>query len=308
MHTPCANAEADQPTPNTGQTQEVQLALGPLVTEDQPGVAPSASLPGQPPAERDLGRITLTPGRLPGLTGSLTDLPGHVTVITHEQIRRAGVNTLPEALRKLAGVHVHGVLSKASTYEAISPELVGAKRRIVVGKLIGAHGIRDRLAEIGVKVSDSQLQEVTKKVKDLGDRGKKIVEEDLIAIAEDTIGKLDKKKRKVELVNLILHSELNKNPVAEVELTVDGKAKSAKEEGVGPVDATLNAIRSAIGDKDIQLEEYHLDAITGGSDALADVTIRVRKNGAETMASGVHEDVVMASVKAFINGLNRILK
>jgi hypothetical protein len=74
------------------------------------------------------------------------------------------------------------------------------------------------------------------------------------------------------------------------------------------VDATLNAIRSAIGNKDIHLDEYHLDAITGGSDALADVSIRVSKNGESTMARGVHEDVVMASVLAFINGVNRILK
>jgi len=91
-------------------------------------------------------------------------------------------------------------------------------------------------------------------------------------------------------------------------LIVKGKEKYARAEGVGPVDATLNAIRAALGDKDIQLDEYHLDAITGGSNALADVSIRVSKNGSSTMARGVHEDVVMASVIAFINGVNRILR
>ncbi len=229
--------------------------------------------------------------------------------------RLSGIRVMPNfpivggnAFAHESGVHVHAVLAKAQTYEAISPEMVGAKRRMVLGKLVGKHGVKDKLENMGIKVTDEQAQDLTKKVKDLGDKGKKVTEEDLAAIAEDMLGKVAKKDRTVELKDLVLHTELGKNPVSKVALIVRGKKKNAQEEGVGPVDATLNAIRSAIGDRDIQLDEYHLDAITGGSDALADVSIRVSKNGDSTMASGVHEDVVMASIIAFINGVNRILK
>jgi len=229
--------------------------------------------------------------------------------------RKTGIRVMPNfpivgdnAFAHESGVHVHGVLSKASTYEAIDPKMVGAQRRLLVGKLVGSTGVRDKLKGMGIKVSQDQAREITNKVKDLGDKGKKVAEEDLKAIAEDLLGKTSKEKPLVELKDMVLHADFSKNPTASVVLSVKGADKSAREEGVGPVDATLNAIRSAIGDKDIQLDEYHLDAITGGSDALADVTVRVSKNGASTMARGVHEDVVMASVLAFINGVNRILK
>ncbi|MFH1403930.1 MAG: 2-isopropylmalate synthase [Candidatus Altiarchaeota archaeon] len=228
--------------------------------------------------------------------------------------RLTGVKVMPNfpivggnAFAHESGVHVHGVLSKASTYEAIKPETVGAKRRLVLGKHVGKHGIRDKLDGMGIRVSEKQAEDITRKVKDLADKGKKVTEEDLAAIAEDLLGKVSKKERTVELKDLTLHAELGKNPIASVKMLVRGREQAASEEGVGPVDATLKAIRSAIG-ADIRLEEYHLDAITGGSDALADVSIRVSKNGESTMARGVHEDVVMASVIAFINGVNRIMR
>jgi len=229
--------------------------------------------------------------------------------------RVSGIKVMPNfpvvgdnAFAHQSGVHVHGVLAKAATYEPIKPEMVGARRRMVLGKLIGAHGIRDKLQQLRIKADEEQLQEITSKVKELGAKGKKLVEEDLVAIAEDVVGATAKRERIVELLDMKLHSELKKKPVATVTLKVRGRRKTATKEGVGPVDATLNAIRKAIGDEKISLGEYHLDAITGGSDALADVTIKVSKNGNETMARGVHEDVVMASVIAFINGLNRILR
>ncbi|MBM3308764.1 MAG: 2-isopropylmalate synthase [Candidatus Altiarchaeales archaeon] len=229
--------------------------------------------------------------------------------------RVSGIKVMPNfpivgdnAFAHQSGVHVHGVLAKAATYEPIAPEMVGAKRRMVLGKLIGAHGIKDKLEQFSIKVNEEQLQEITSKVKELGAKGKKLVEEDLIAIAEDVLGATAKKERIVELLDMKLHSELHKKPVATVKVTVNGKPKTATKEGVGPVDATLNAIKKAVGDESIRLDEYHLDAITGGSDALAEVTIRVSRNGNSTIARGVNEDVVMASVIAFINGLNRILK
>lgn len=229
--------------------------------------------------------------------------------------RVSGVRVMPNfpivgenAFAHQSGVHVHGVLAKASTYEPIAPEMVGAKRRMVLGKLIGAHGIKDKLGQMGIKTDEEQLQEITSKVKELGAKGKKIVEEDLMAIAEDVVGATSRKERTVELTGMKLHSEFGKKPVATVTLKVKGRVKTATGKGVGPVDAVLGAIKKAVGEETVTLDEYHLDAITGGSDALADVTIKVSRNGESTMARGVDEDIVMASVIAFINGLNRILR
>ena len=229
--------------------------------------------------------------------------------------RLTGIRVMPNfpivgdnAFAHESGIHQHAVLRKAETFEPIKPEMVGARRRLVLGKHVGIHGIDAKLKELSITVNPEQLKDITSKVKDLGGKGKRVVEEDLIAIAEDVIGMVPKEERKVELIDLVLNSRLSKKPVASVILEVDGKEKKATEEGVGPVDATLNAIKSAIGEEKIELEEYHLDAITGGSDALADVTIRVRKEDEVALARGVHEDVVMASIIAFINGLNRILK
>ncbi|OYT53282.1 MAG: 2-isopropylmalate synthase [Candidatus Altiarchaeales archaeon ex4484_2] len=229
--------------------------------------------------------------------------------------RLTGIRVMPNfpivgdnAFAHESGIHVHAVLKKPITFEPIKPEMVGARRRLVLGKHIGVHGIEAKLNELRIKVNGEQLKEITNKVKDLGDMGKRVVEEDLVAIAEDIAGKKSKKERTVELVDIELNTRLGKKPIASVVLRVRGEEKKGRSEGVGPVDATMNAIKSALGERDITLEEYHLDAITGGSDALADVIIRVGNGKKTTMARGVHEDVVMASVTAFINGINRILE
>ncbi len=229
--------------------------------------------------------------------------------------RLTGVRIMPNfpivgdnAFAHESGIHVHAVLRKAETFEPIKPEVVGARRRLVLGKHIGVHGIDAKLKELKIPTTEEQLNEITRKIKELAGKGKRVVEEDLIAIAEDVIGMVPRKERIVELTDFKLNSEFGKKPTASVILKVNGMEKKATEEGVGPVDAALNAIKSAIGEERITLEEYHLDAITGGSDALADVTIRVSSGKNTTLARGVNEDVVMASVIAFINGLNRILK
>ncbi|OYT26155.1 MAG: 2-isopropylmalate synthase [Candidatus Altiarchaeales archaeon ex4484_96] len=229
--------------------------------------------------------------------------------------RLTGIRVMPNfpivgdnAFAHESGIHVHAVLKKPVTFEPIKPEMVGARRRLVLGKHIGVHGIEAKLKELKIKVNEDQLKEITKKVKDLGGLGKRIVEEDLIAIAEDVIGKTPKEESIVELIDITLETRLGEKPRSSVILKVKGVEKKAEERGVGPVDATLNAIKKALGEKNITLDEYHLDAITGGSDALADVTIRVGDGKRTTMARGVHEDVVMASIIAFINGINRIMK
>jgi len=228
--------------------------------------------------------------------------------------RYSGIRIMPNfpivgdnAFAHESGIHQHAVLKHASTFEPIKPEMVGAKTRLVLGKHVGVHGIDAKLRELGIKVGKSQIRDITKKVKDLGAKGKQVVEEDLVAIAEDVLGASPTEKQKIALLGWKLSSDLGGKPRASVKLKVNGGQKEGSAQGVGPVDASLKAIRNAIGDKKIHLDEYHLDAITGGSDALADVSIRVSKGNKSALARGVHEDVVMASIIAYIKGLNRII-
>jgi len=228
--------------------------------------------------------------------------------------RITGIRVMPNfpivgdnAFAHESGIHVHGVLAKALTYEPIKPEMVGAKRRLVIGKLIGAHGVESKLSELGISVTKEQVEQITKKVKQLGDKGKKVVEEDLIAIAEDIIGKAQARKEVLKVVDIREHIDMDKKPLAFVIVEFRGERIMSAREGVGPVDAALNAIRDAIGEEGIVLEEYHLDAITGGSNALAEVMTRVGDGKKSAISRGVHEDIVMASVDAFVNGVNKIL-
>lgn len=294
--------------------------FGMAVANTIAGISAGASVPhvtinglGERAGNADLEQVVLACKLLYGVESSVDTEKIYRTSKLVERL--TGIRVMPNfpivgdnAFAHESGIHVHGVLSKAETYEAITPELVGARRRMVLGKHVGVHGVKAKLDELGFTVSDDQLKDITKKVKDLGDKGKKVVEEDLAAIAEDVLGKTPEKEMIVELKDLVLHTELGKKPTAEVTLNVRGKEKKARVDGVGPVDATMNAIREAVGEKEISLEEYHLDAITGGSDALAEVSIRVSNGTNTTLARGVHEDIVMASVMAFIKGLNRILK
>ncbi len=228
----------------------------------------------------------------------------------------SGVRVMPNypivgenAFAHESGIHVHGLLKNTGTYEPFEPELVGARRRLVLGKHVGAHGVSAKLNELSIKASPEQLKEITKKVKELGDKRKKVTEEDLKAIAQGIIGMLPKEARAVDLTGLEIISKLGEPPVAKVTLVVHGKKKIAEAKGVGPVDASLNAIKKAAEEyADISLDEFRLDAITGGSDALAEVTVKLSEKGKPaTFSHGVHEDINMAAAIAFVNGINRLL-
>lgn len=204
-----------------------------------------------------------------------------------------------------AGIHVHGVLAKTSTYEPITPEMVGAKRRIVLGKLVGVHAVESKLKELNYNVSKEIADVITKKIKELGDKGKRVTEADLIAIADDICGR--KKEERIKLIDLRVYNDFGKKPFAYVKLNIGGKEEISVSEGVGTVDSALNAIRKIKEYSNVNLEEYHLDSISGGSDALAEVTIRLSNENKRIITKGVHEDIVMASVIAFINGLNMLV-
>jgi 2-isopropylmalate synthase len=207
-----------------------------------------------------------------------------------------------------SGIHTHGVLNNPLTYEPISPELVGRKRRLRVGKHAGIHGMNAMLAEFGVKPNEEQSQQILDKIKILGDQGKQISDVELLSIASGVLG--DKGiKRIVQLTGFSVSTGIETVPHALVKLNIDGKEFTGTAHGVGPVDASLNAIQKITGKvSEIRIKDYALAAISGGSSALCEVTISVEDgHGNRVSAKSVGEDIVTTSVQAVIDGINRIM-
>ena len=175
-----------------------------------------------------------------------------------------------------SGIHTHGITEMPLTYEPYDPALVGRRRWFQAGKHAGAHGIATQLAEAGFFPDKNQLAEIVTRVKDIGDKGKTVTDADLIAITEAVLGKTSRRERILDLVDLAVVTGKGLVPTASVRLRLNGKEYTSAETGVGPVDAAIRAVQK-ITDPSVQvaLKEYRLEAITGGSDALAEALVKV---------------------------------
>ena len=207
-----------------------------------------------------------------------------------------------------SGIHTRGVTVEPLTFEPISPELVGRRRRLIAGKHAGKHGLKAELEEAGFQPTEDQLKEIVDRVKDLGDKGKTVTDADLFAIARTVMGEAAE-ERIIELSDLAVVTGIRVIPTASVKIVLDGKEYVAAETGVGPVDAAIKAIQKITNDlANVRLTEYRLEALTGGSNAVAEVLVKVEdKDGNIVSARGAREDIVMASVEATINGINKLL-
>ncbi len=208
-----------------------------------------------------------------------------------------------------SGIHTHGITEMPLTYEPYDPALVGRRRWFQAGKHAGAHGIAAQLAEAGLFPDKNQLAEIVTRVKDIGDKGKTVTDADLIAITEAVLGKTTGRERILDLVDLAVVTGKGLVPTASVRLRLNGKEYTSAETGVGPVDAAIRAVQK-ITDPSVQvsLKEYRLEAITGGSNALAEALVKVEDaTGITVSASAAREDVVVASVEAMIEAINKVL-
>ncbi len=232
-----------------------------------------------------------------------------VAALTGLQVQANKAIVGENAFAHESGIHTRGVTVKPLTFEPIKPELVGRTRKLVAGKLAGTRGIKAELEEVGIHPSEEQLKEIVQRVKDLGDKGKMVTDADLLALTSAVMGQAVGEERVVDLCDLAVVTGIKVIPTASVRLTLDGKEYVAAETGVGPVDAVLKAITKITHNLEkITLKEYRLEAITGGSNAVAEVVIKVEdEKGNIVSARAAREDIVMASVEAMINGINKCL-
>jgi D-citramalate synthase len=202
-----------------------------------------------------------------------------------------------------SGIHTQGMLANPLTYEPIAPELVGCTRRISPGKHSGSHAIRKDLENMGLKPSEEQFKEIFQRIKELGDKGKTVMDADVLAIAENVMGLGGAKSIQLEEMTFVGGNKVT--ATASVRLRLNGKDVWGSAVGVGPVDAAINAVKDAIAETEpITLEQYNVKAITGGTDAMVEVVVRMRKGNRTVTAMGVREDIVKASMEAVLSGMN----
>jgi 2-isopropylmalate synthase len=203
-----------------------------------------------------------------------------------------------------AGIHQDGMLKNAETYEIMTPESVGLnKSSLVLGKHSGKHAFSEKLKELGYDFGDNALMEVFGRFKDLADKKKEIFEEDLIALAGERTLTYDEH---IKFVSLEVNAGSLSKHQAKLTLIMDESKQSNISEGNGPVDATFNAIKQ-ITQTDFRLKLYQVHAITAGTDAQGEVTVRLEDDDLSSQAKGSDPDIIVASAKAYISALNRLI-
>jgi len=202
-----------------------------------------------------------------------------------------------------AGIHQDGVLKAPITYEILTPQSIGRpSNELVLGKHSGRHAFRERLRELGFEIEGDDFQLAFQRFKDLADKKKTIFNEDIEAIVADAVMHTDER---FALLELSILSGTFSQPTATVALQVDGEAKKTTAQGIGPVDAVFKAI-AELTDTKSELERFQVNAITGGMDALGEVSVTVSEDGRRVIGHGAHPDIIVASAKAYLHAINKL--
>jgi 2-isopropylmalate synthase len=202
-----------------------------------------------------------------------------------------------------AGIHQDGVLKNKMTYEIMEPETIGLdSNRLVLGKHSGRHAFKNRLMEMGYDLSSDDLNHLFEKFKELADKRKEILDEDIEALVAEEILRIPD-IYELEYLNVV--SGTSTVPTATVKLKIEGQEVQGAGFGVGAIDATYNSIAKMTGTKS-KLLTFSVTSISGGMDAQGEVTVRLQENGLVALGKGADPDVITASAKAYINGLNRL--
>ncbi len=202
-----------------------------------------------------------------------------------------------------SGIHQHGVLANAQTYEIMTPESVGLNAsNLVMGKHSGRHAFRSKLEELDIHLSEEALDEAFKQFKALADRKKEVYDEDIIALVNPRTTRTGERV-KFQHLHLVCGSD---GQEATLTLTIDGEEKTTTASGNGPVDAIFNAIHTLIP-HDVRLHLYQVHSVTQGTDAQAEVTVRLASGNRLFNGHAAEPDTMVASALAYINALNNLL-
>lgn len=227
-----------------------------------------------------------------------------VSSITGFQVQYNKAIVGANAFAHESGIHQDGMLKNRATYEIMTPESVGLeKSSLVLGKLSGRAAFKDRLQEIGYDLSEEMLADAFKKFKELADKKKEILDEDIVALVDDSIVN---KKSRFQLVNLEVNSGTKKEAFSSVKIKIDNdEVETNFRSKDGSVDAIFNAINKLIP-HNASLELYQVQAVTEGTDAQATVAVRLKQNNRIFSANGSDTDVLVASAIAYINCLDKL--
>ncbi|MBI1495488.1 2-isopropylmalate synthase [Halocynthiibacter styelae] len=204
-----------------------------------------------------------------------------------------------------SGIHQDGMLKNAETFEIMRPEDVGLSgTSLPLGKHSGRAALRAKLAELGFDVGDNQLKDVFVRFKALADRKKEVHDDDVLALMRDSASEAEHEAIQVKFLRVICGTEAPQS--ADLTLTVDGVDQQTTATGDGPVDAVFNAVK-AIFPHDVNLQLYQVHAVTEGTDAQATVSVRLEEEGRIATGQAADTDTVVASAKAYVNALNRLI-
>jgi 2-isopropylmalate synthase len=202
-----------------------------------------------------------------------------------------------------SGIHVDGFLKQRDTYEIMRPEDVGmAESRVVLTARTGRHGLLDRLTKLGHPLSEAELDQAYKRFLLVADKKQEVFDEDLLAILHDEIHPVP---AAFELQYLHIYSGTSAIPTATVKVLVKGEPREGAAIGDGPVDALCRAI-AQVTQTSARLHRYEIRGVTSGTEAMGEVTIQLEERGRRVAGRGASTDVIEASAKAYIDGLNKL--
>jgi 2-isopropylmalate synthase len=203
-----------------------------------------------------------------------------------------------------SGIHQDGMLKHTQTYEIMTPETVGVKQTsLVMGKHSGRHAFVHKLEEMGYKLAANQLEDAFVRFKALADRKKHVYDEDIEALVDEEIAHA---QDRVKLVSLTVIAGTMGPQSATLTLDIEGRQHTVQATGNGPVDATFNAIKALVPNETV-LELYQVHAVTKGTDAQAEVSVRLAADGRAVTAKGADPDTLVASAKAYLGALNKLM-
>ena len=203
-----------------------------------------------------------------------------------------------------SGIHQDGMLKNTHTYEIMTPESVGvSKTSLVMGKHSGRHAFREKLKELGYDLGENALQDAFNRFKDLADRKKFVYDEDIIALVDDEIVNAHDQ---IKVLSLMVMAGTQGPQSAALTLDIDGKKATHQATGNGPVDAIFNAIK-ALAPHEAELELFQVHAVTEGTDAQAEVSVRLNEDGKSVTGRGADPDTLVAAARAYIAALNKLM-